>query len=236
MKTQTPCSEKPELYLSMNTIYANETDYSSLQASVNSLLDQLSRNEEDGMSYTYMPDEQIWIAKYVNLDGIMGIQIHCYWDSEAQDHIFDIRRTRGNNGQVNNGRDLIGVFKRYFAVPGEPVSPVPVSRLRLSPPPMGNIQFVQPLSQQLLVWDALNMYQNMAKNIYYETRMSCLEGICTLLRRSKSEPELKHTLSNPRCLDVLSNTINTLAEDNFDDLREMASFAAKHLPEPLDIF
>lgn len=239
MNQQSPCSEKPELYMKMCIVYANNPDYSSVENEVNTLLDHLSRNEEDGMSYSYISDSQIWLAKYVNLDGIMEMQINCYWDTKAQDHVFDIRRVRGNNQQVNNGRNLIGVFKSHFAIQGEPVSPVPVSRLMLhvpSPPPscMNNIQFVQPLSQQVLVWEALNIYNNMAKNQYYETRLSCLEGICSLLRRSKSEPELKHTLSNPRCLDVLTDTINTLSGDNFDDVREMATCAAKHLPEPCE--
>ena len=234
MNQQTPCSEKPNIFINMHTIYANNTDYSVVMETVNTLLDVLSNNEEDGLTYSYMAEHQTCIVKYVNLDGIMQMQINCYWDSEAQDHVFDIRRMRGNNQQVNNGRDLISIFKHHFAKPDEPVSPVPVSRLRLRTPPppsMDNIQFVQPLSQQVLVWEALNIYKNMAENQFYETRLSCLEGICSLLRRSKSEPELKNTLSNPRCLDVLSNTINNLAEDNFDDVREMANCAARHLPE-----
>jgi hypothetical protein len=236
MNQQTPCTEKPELYINMRTIYANNPDYSSVLNTVNELLDVLSKNEEDGLTYSYMDETQTWIVKYVNLDGIMAMQVSCYWDSEAQDHVFDIRRMRGNNQQVNNGRDLISIFKHHFAKPDEPVSPVPVSRLKMHtppppPPPTDNIQFVQPLSQQVLVWEALNIYKNMSENKFYETRLSCLEGICSLLRRSKSEPELKNTLSNPRCLDVLSNTINNLAEDNFDDVREMANCAARHLPE-----
>lgn len=239
MNQQSPCVEKPNvLYMSLKAVYANTTDYSLVANKVNLLLDKLSKQEEDGLTYSYVEEAQTWKVKYVNLDGIMHMHINCYWDTAAQDHLLDIRRVGGHNQQVNHGGNLVQKFKKHFAKQDDPVSPKRVSKGRMSvlpfPQDTSDIQYVQPLSQQVLVWDTLNLYKVMAENEFYETRMCCLDGICTLLRKCKTDVELKNTLSNSRCLDVLNHIVNTLMKDMFDDVRELASCAAKHLPEPLE--
>jgi hypothetical protein len=230
------CLEKPEYIHQEMNVNTRMSDYNEVVTTLNSLFEQLVLEDEsieDGMSYKYMPEVHTWNVKYVNLDGIIHIYVVCYWCAENKEHVLNVRRVRGTNQQVHNGRKLYGVIKQMFADPtSKPISPK-VSRISTRPPEIKQptvLEFKLPKDKQILIWESLTIYKKMATDKYYETRASCIEGICSLLRKSRTSPEMEDTLRNPVCLALLVDTLNILAEDAFDDVRELAGCASKYVP------
>lgn len=232
------CLEAPVLLNKDMVVNTHMQDYTDVYKSISSLLEQIVQDDEsieDGISYIYEPEIQTWKVKYVNLDGIIELYIMCFWDTPTQEHVIEIRRVRGTNQRVHNGRKLYGLVKNWFAEPNaKPFSPK-VSRISMHPPEIkmpndSPIQFKLPKDKQILIWESLTIYKRMAVDRYYETRVSCIEGICSLLRKSIANPEVEDTIRTPGCLELLEETLYILAEDTFEDVRELAQCAIKYVP------
>ena len=235
-----PCNEMPHVFQHHHKIHTNETDYSIVESKVNEkLAEELQKFQEehscDEMSVKYQKEIQTWTVYFTVLTGQSTIDINTYIDTEGR-HLLVVRRISREGCYLDCLYDIFNPLNQLFN-PSVSLKKSKLLKLK-KPSPFGVfaadeavISFILPEEKQVLLLEMLRSAQYVASNErMYETRLSILDQVCSILNQAKTDEQVFNTLAMDKFKRVLSDTIQYFAQDvNFEDVQQRAECAAKHM-------
>lgn len=225
---QSPCSHRP-CYLVPNHFFANQTNFFTIKTMIETTLMTLQENVKylDCIDYAFFSKECQYRMKYVNGSDYREIHINCYWDDNANDHIIEMNRVRGD-GMSPTTNDFYETLRQ--TVLGEKYTPpvvVPGRRpMMAGPPPMllkraiesGAVPKLPAVSEEQFL-KGVNPVFSMAEDDFFEPRLSAAKSLCDMAKR-----DIK-LLSLPECQNKVIHAVNALLKDEFEEIRQFAVIA-----------
>ncbi len=163
------------------------------------------------------------------------IHVNIYWDSNAEDHIIEMNRVRGDGLFPSTG-EFYEVVRKYVlgekytapkVVPTRrPMMPGPPPLKRAATIPGASAPSMLPPPAPVSTGVSKEMFLkgikpiiSMAEDYFFEPRLEAVKALCDIAKRSDE------LLAIDECRDSIVRVLNGLITDEFDDIRQFAVMA-----------
>ena len=219
-RSSSKCPERP-CYLVSTHFYTFQDTYETIETIIENSVKGLLGEHSEELDYRYFSDDKQWRMKYMNGSDCREIHINVYWDSNANDHIIEINRVKGDgmfpalNSFFDNLRQSIQGSN--YVPESNSKKPRMVGYRMPGPPPLHG-RIAVPLSNEMFL-RGIQPILSMAADQFYEPRLEAAKSFCDLAQRSEQ------LLSIPECKEGVVSALNNLLMDEFDDVKQFAVMA-----------
>ncbi len=214
------CEERP-CFLGNHHFFANQSNYQTLEMQIESVLSSWLREHSNEVDYAYFVEQTQWRMKYMNGSTCHEIHVNVYYDSNANDHVIEVNRVRGDGMIPIMGTFFQCLRQHVLGLPSQPPRVAsPMRRAMPCPPALKRGGVSAPIeSTNQLFMKGIQPILSMAADQFYEPRLEAAKSFCDLAQRSEQ------LLSIPECMEGVVHALNNLLMDEFDDVKQFAVMA-----------